>query len=262
MKSGTKPTPLSHKDYDYIKTFGALSAPQFPAFYTADRLNWRPNQNIAEIKPVTHSAQPVGCTNFSTAYCANNLLGTLKYSPDDLEAATHANALGGAVVREQIDAARKLGWFPAYYNVRAQSNIDHFDAMRLALMQGSLEHRIVSVGTPWYGIFEAVGSDGMMRMPLDIENIAAWHNHNFLGEITINGTPYLMNESHQGDGYGDKGLTYWSRELVNIVMAVNGSVAYVPARAIENPSKISLTWLEYVISLIRQFGKSWIKFSY
>ena len=264
---GCKPTPLSHRDYSYHKNrerlYGALTTPQFPPFYQADRIFWRPNQSIAEDTPIKHTAQPEGCTNFSTAYCANNLLGTFTYSPDELEAVTHANAQGGADVRSQLNTARSMGWFPAYYNVRAQPllGVDMFDAISLSLMEGALEHRVVTVGTPWYAEFEAVDASGVLSMP-NLDNIASWHNSDFLGRITINGIPYLMNESHQGTEYGDKGLCYWSRELVNAVFSINGSIAFVPAHAVEDPATITLSWWNTVMSLIRQFGKNWLLFNY
>jgi hypothetical protein len=265
MKSGCKPTKLSHKDFSYhknrTKLYGATSIPQFPTFYNADRINWRPEQDIAETEPIAHTAQPLGCTNFSTAYCANNLLGELKYSPDIIENGTHANANGGADVRSQLDWAVENGLFPAYYNVRKQNGLDSFDAISLALVEGALEHRVVTVGTPWYAEFEAVDASGVLKMP-NLNNIMSWHNSDFLGRITINGVPYLMNESHQGIGYGDKGLCYWSRELTNSVFAINGSVAYIPAHAVEDPATITLDWWNKVLSMIRQFGKSWLPFSY
>lgn len=269
MHSGTRPTKPSHLDFDYIGNrpkFGALGMPQFPEFYNADRINWRPNQSIAETDPIAHTAQPMGCTNFSTAYCANNLIGSLKFTPDELEAVSHANAQGGADVRTQLDTARKLGWFPAYYNVRGNTlyghPIDHFDALRLALMEGITEHRVVSTGTPWYYEFETIDANGILPMPKDINNPISWHNHDWLGFITISGIPYLMNESHQGDKYGDKGLVYWSRELTNAVMSVYGSVAFIPANPVDSPALISLPWWQYVQSLARSFYKSWLPYSY
>ena len=263
MKSGVKPNKASHKDFSYHKNRAKLyggATPQFPAFYNADRINWRPEQDIAEEIPIKHSAQPYGCTNFSTAYCANNLIGSLKYSPDELESVTHANTQGGADVRSQLDTACKLGWFPAYYNIHPHG-MDMFDALSLALVEGSLEHRVITVGTPWYAEFEAVDASGVLSMP-NLDNIVSWHNSDFLGRITINGVPYLMNESHQGATYGDKGLCYWSRELVNAVFAINGSVAYIPAHAVEDPATITLDWWNKVLSMIRQFGKSWLPFTY
>ncbi len=265
MQSGTRPTKPSHKDYDYLGNrpkFGAVGIPQFPDFYNADRINWRPNQGIAETEPIAHTAQPVGCTNFSTAYCANNLIGSLKFTPDELEAVSHANARGGADVREQLDVARGLEWFPAYYNVKRNGGLDSFDTIRLAIMEGIAEHRIVTVGSPWYSDFWFVGADGILPMPKEINNPTSWHNHEFFGFLNINGVPHLMCESHQGAGYGDKGLCYWSRELVNAVMGVYGSAAFIPAQPVDSPAKISLPWWQYVQSLARQFYKSWLPYTY
>lgn len=263
MKQGLKPTPVSHKDYDYGRNrealFGSVAIPQFPSFYNADQLGWLPNQNIAEETPVQHTAQPFGCTNMSQASLANNLIQEVKHDPDELEAITHANEQGGSDLRTSLDAARKrLGWFKAFYAVRS-SSLDMFDTIRLALMEGAAEHRTVSVGTPWYQSFEMVGEDGMIK---EVSGAYSWHNWEVSGWLTVQGVPRLIGKSWQGKNYGDKGLCYFTREQINQLFAVSGCAAYIPAAKVADAARIDIGWLSYVISLIRQYGKSLLPFSY
>ena len=263
IKSGLKPNKISHKDYDYGKNrealFGATKIPEFPAFYNADQLGWIPNQNIIEDAPIPHPAQPYGCTNFTQASLSNNLIQQVIRRPSELENLTQANEKGGSDLRTSLDAARKvLGWFDAFYAVRS-SSLDMFDTIRLALIEGADEHRTVSVGTPWYRSFEMVGEDGMIN---ELAGSYTWHNWQISGWLTVQGVPKLIGKSWQGKNYGDKGLCYFTREQINQLFAVNGSCAYVPSARVTSPARIDTSWLQYVLSILRQYGKSLLPFSY
>ncbi|MHB1097907.1 MAG: hypothetical protein ACYC3F_17245, partial [Gemmatimonadaceae bacterium] len=56
-------------------------------------------------------------------------------------------------------------------------------------------------------------------------NYPSWHNYTIDGKTTINGVPYLIVYSLQGNRIGDNGKLYFSRETINKALTVTGSGA-------------------------------------
>lgn len=241
VKSGTRPTRKSRKDYSH-RSFGALQVP-FPTEYNTDAGFPIPNQNAEGLL--------YGCTDETQAELSNDLVQMQSYTPWQLEAVTHANQLGGYDVRQSLLAARKLGWISGFFNIEAIGQ-DMFDAVRTAMVSGATEKRSVTVGSKWFPEFEQVGVTGLLPMPDFKGKNFTWHNWKICGWKTINGQVYLVGQSWQGDKYGDKGFHYLSRPLFNQLMAVPGSVAFTATKGVLPPiTTIDLPWLEWLISYAR-----------
>lgn len=241
VKSGTRATRKSRKDYSH-RSFGAIQVP-FPPEYNTDAGLLIPDQNTDGL--------PFGCTDESQSEITNDLVGKSITNPWQLEAVTHANQLGGYDIRQSLLSAKKLGWITGFFNIEAIGQ-DMFDAVRDAQASGGTEKRSVTLGTKWFPEFEQVGVTGLLPMPDFKGNTFTWHNWAIKGWKTINGQPYLVGVSWQGDKYGDKGFHYLSRPLFNQLMAVPGSVAFTATRGELPPiTTISLSWLAWLISNVR-----------
>lgn len=247
LKNGTGPTKQSHKDYSH-RSFGAVSVP-FPPEYNTDAGLDMPDQNAVGL--------PYGCTDETQSEISNDLVQQNKTSPFTLDAVTQANQRGGYDVRESLKWClpsdilhpNRLGWITAFFNIEAIGQ-DYFDAVRDAMVSGGTEKRSVSVGTPWYPIFETVTSTGILAIPANFQDSnLTWHNWKICGWKTINDQVYLVGKSWQGPNYGDKGYCYFSRPLFNQLMNVPGSVAFTATTGVLPPiSTISVTWLQWLIS--------------
>lgn len=249
IQHGARPTYPKKKDYGFVEThkedlerrFGAV--PSFPDSYNTDANLTMPNQNAEGL--------PFGCTDETQADLSID--ATLQFkNPFDLEAVTHANALGGYDIRKSLDAARTLGWFSAYFNVYPHQ-LDFFDSVRLAIMSGGLEKRSVSIGTPWYPKFEEVDGMGVLSAPRSFSTAGVgWHNWKICGWKLVNGEPHLIGKSWQGANYGDKGFHYASRALFNQLMAVPGSVAFT-ATAIKPDTivKVDMGFVQWLMKYIK-----------
>lgn len=252
IKSGLRPTKKDARDYDLIKSFGAVSPPSFPESYSVENGLWCPNQNAPE--PIFgNPALPYGCTDYTQAdLCADD--DKALYNPIHMEDFTHANAKGGLDLREALDAARKVYSRTAYYNIKPAGSIDAFDAVRLAMYSVSTEERrSVSVGSPWFYQFGGIKEGGIMPVPDDYNLIyATWHNWKVSGWKTINGSPYLICKSWQGATYGDNGFAYISRPLFNTLMGIRGSVAFTLTNMTpDSVQTVDMGFVSYLVSIIR-----------
>lgn len=252
VKQGTGPTRISKKDWDFHKSFGSVILP-FPSEYFTDAGLWMPNQDITDpvfgLPPL-----PFGCTDYTQADLANDEAGALNFDPMMLENITNANRNGGADIRQSLLAAVKLGWFTGFFNVQQLRGQDMFDSIRTPMINGIPEKRSVSVGTPWYGVFETIDTTAILVMPESLQDSHSWHNWKICGWKNINGQPYLIGKSWQGPGYGDKGFVYFSRSLINNLMSVPGAVAFTATKGVLPPiSTISPALWQWLISNIKYF---------
>lgn len=260
MNHGTRPLRPKHTDFDFIRShkLGAISSTsEFPDEFFTDSGLTMPNQNIFDTgfyPPVP--AMPYGCTNEAQADITTNLT-SIVHSPEDLEKITHANALKGYDLRASLDAARKqLLWFKQYFNVRCNGFLDWFDTFRLAQLMGvdAGEKRALTLATPWFPSWEEAIMDGarVMKMPTDYElaNVSYlnWHNSVLDGWTVINGIEVYRDKSWQGN---EIGFIYFPRGVINRVMAVPGTAAFVPTNVVvDNPLQVTLPLLQWVVSQI------------
>ena len=262
MRNGTNPTLVDNRDYDYHQTFGTIAPPSFPDTFSTDNTFPFPNQEAEDTfyTPIVPPL-PEGCTDYAQSQLSTDLDGILK-NPLDIEAITHANANGGADIRVSLQAAIQLGWISAFFNVRPQQ-LDFFDTIRLAMLSGLPEKRSVTVGVPWFPIYEQVAADGILQAPASFSTVGVpWHNHKICAWKLINGQTYLISKSWQGSSYGDHGYCYWSRSLLNAVMTIPGTVAFTGTlMGSPTPVTISVSTWQYIMSIMR-YILSTIGFSY
>lgn len=266
MKNGTRPTKPDHRDYCYHQTFGSVAPPQFPDLLNVDAGLTMPNQMVEDTEftpPVP--AIPEGCTDEAGADATTDQTGII-HSPIDLEAITHANALGGVDIRIMLKAGIKLGWFKAFLNVRAIAPMDSFDSISLAILVGltSGEKRPVIIGTPWFNSWEIAAQAGKYLMPMptpdEIRQVATnpdslpWHcwiipiRESVMGQGVLN----LSGKSWQGKNVGKNGWIGFDRATMNVVMGINGSAAYsVTQSAPANIQTINLPFLQWLVSIIK-----------
>ena len=257
MKNGLKPIKHDHRDWDllksHVKSFGTLKPIEFPDEYETDAGLWMPNQ--MSFDPVFNNPPlPFGCTDYTQADISADIVKKLQ-NPSVLESITHANQLGGIDIRVALKAAIKAGFITNFFSIHSYGQLDYFDAIRYAMIEGIPEKRSISWGTPWFREWEEAAQsrkDGIMPMPILNLSGTPWHNSKFSGWVTINGVPYLKNKSWQGANVGNGGWLYFSREAVNATMKINGTCAYVATNE-NTPSSIATvdsTILEWIRSNI------------
>lgn len=262
---GARPCKVDHRDYDFHKTFGNVGqTPAFPEEFMVDANLWMPDQNNAE--PVFGNPPlPYGCTEYASCDVCADQDGKL-YNPMYLENNLHASQNGGADVRQTLLQTTKIGtqakdgtisYRTAVFNIQKYAPSDYFDAIRYAMISGGLEKRSVSWGTPWFREWENAALSGIGIMPAPNSwavNGIGWHNSKFAGWKTINGITYLVNKSWQGTKVGDNGWLYFSREVVNATMAIQGTCAFTvtsmgsPTQTIQT---ISVSFIQWLASVMR-----------
>ena len=262
MKNGCRPTRIDHRDYDFIKShkLGATLA-QFQDEYLADANLTMPDQETAdtEFTPPT-PPMPYGCTDFAQADLATDLTKQI-HNPNYLESMTHANEDGGCDIRTSLNAAVQMGWFKQYFNVTTSGLLDYFDSFRLAQLMGvnAGENRSITWGTPWFSSWEqaAIAGQKVMPMPTDDElaairknsNAFNWHDSKLDGWTSINGVLVYRDKSWQGTTIG---FLYFPREVINMVMSLNGTAAFIPTLTpVTNPVTISLNTLQWILSVVQ-----------
>lgn len=259
MKSGTRPCRPDHRDYDLRKTRKFGSVATLPEYYTVDANLWKPNQEVpcTLFNPVV-PALPFGCTDYAQSDICIDEDGVL-HNPMDIENITHANARGGLDVRTALDVVTKLypTQHPAYFRITQNGAIDFFDAVRLSMLSTSSEKRGVSIGSPFWSLWNTVGTSGILPMP-DYELVnASWHNWVVKGWMTIDGVCYLTCQMLQGENYGDKGYAYITREMFNKTMAVRGAVAFTIDKVLpgEQVQTVDMNIVQMIVSYVRRlFG--------
>lgn len=275
IKHGARPTRIKHTDYDFLKShrFGGTVIPtKFADEYFADAGLTMPNQDVSdeEYSPPT-PPMSLGCTDFTDADLKTDIEKKI-YSPNDVEAITHANALGGYDIRRSLDACtqpttlnpNRLGWFKQYFNLRASGVFDYFDTFRIAQTLGinAGEARSISWGTPWFPSWEAAAQAGQFIMPMPTSDELAtlrrdafaypWHNSKLSGWTTKNGVQVYCNKSWQGRGIGDQGVIGFTREVINMVMSFSGTVAFTATNiGMTNPQIIDVTVLRRILSILQ-----------
>lgn len=270
IRHGTRPSKIDHRDYDFLKShkLGGIDFSQgdFKDEYFADAGLTMPNQGAidTEFSPPT-PIEDYGCTNFAQADLATDLTKTI-HNPNDIEAITHANAKGGLDIRESLDAARELGWFKQYFNIKTNGRVDPFDAFRVSQMMGidAGESRSITWGTPWFPSWEKAAQAGQSIMPMPTEmeiytaNALPWHDSKLDGWTNINGRLVYRNKSWQGNMIGDRGFLYFPREVINMVMTIRGTVGYMGTLQYVEPERIDTTTIEWLISAIRNLLVSYV----
>lgn len=235
MNRGIKPRKYrDHRRYSYSRTFGSVPT-KIPDFII-DPLGIRRNQN-AQDDYFGNPPLPNGCTGFAVSGVAEADLKQRvnpRYTYDKtlliqngqegdectLQDAYKSGTIYGVQLKGETETDAETHRRGPYFEVHPDSSHDWFDSIMSAVFTNQ---RPVSVGTTWPIYFENIGSDGIQYY-----KPVSWvggHAHNFIGKKTINGVEYLIDDSWNGPEWGDNGLCYFSREIVNAMMAIRGSDA-------------------------------------
>lgn len=99
----------------------------------------------------------------------------------------------------------------SYFNV--DGPLDDFDDIRSTLWMNRQERRIVLFGSEWMSDW-VMAKDGIIPKEMPTNSLGG-HAYGFIGQKTINGEIYLIKQGSWGEKYGDKGLYYFPRSIVN-----------------------------------------------
>lgn len=226
---GLDPQPYKdHRFYDFERTFGSAIAPDRFDF---DEMKDVPNQNADGL--------PNGCSAYTVNEIASNedkvyyddyrftyentkmIAGVEGEVPVPLEKAFKAATVYG-VKSQQLRADQANNRAP-YFIIRPFANKNYFDAIKSAMW---VKQGCIGLGTPWLPDFQRIGDDGIVHATvnpnMDFMNGHAW---TVSGVKIIDGVEYLIAKTWQGKSYGDGGYCYFSREIINNLLSVRGSIA-------------------------------------
>lgn len=247
--SGFKPKrDIRDKGYNHAKIFGAPAIPSLPA-------------NGLGRKPVAVYDQQN--TNFCTAYsttAASSFQEAVALSPEFQTAKTGQVAgkpiLNGADLRDALkstilfgsieqkdspysleNAGNKIAnWYewPDSLNLKALTHVksgyydvkngpyDTFDNIRSALFQAKDQNGVVVVGTPWFEAWNEPKAGVVFMPPFGAKTYLAhaWTIIDFTDD-------YLVAQLSQGTDFGDNGLLYFPREVINFAFKEGWTQAFI-----------------------------------
>jgi hypothetical protein len=91
-----------------------------------------------------------------------------------------------------------------------------YDSIKGALMQGKDDNAVVVANGFWYQEWQN-SVNGIVPVPTSAP--ITRHSYDFIDWKTINGTEYLVAQLSQGTSFGDNGLIYMSRDVINAAWA-------------------------------------------
>lgn len=240
---------------------GAISQEKVPDFSLLQPSIPIPDQNAPDAY-WGNPALPEGCTGFSASYIASLDLrqyANPKYTYD--KTLFIENVPDGSSCTLQ-DAFKSSGIYGVQLKGESESDAenhrrsyaevqpfgqDWFDTVRGAAYQNQ---RPVAVGTTWLPAWEQFGATNtsgiMINLPTQWIGGHAWL---VVGQKTINDQPFLIGLTWNSTNWGDGGLCYFSREVFNVTMKINGSQAMTNHPAEKGDLTIRINLLELLISL-------------
>lgn len=255
MKSGLKPIYRNNKDFSYHLTFGSVES--FAENFSVDNGTTMPDQ-VADQNPfecVDYAINDVSLDEDNTEkahgylYAKTLLMKGLPPSTQGLDirdgfkaAATYGLAPVAAVPADLLDsgegynsdythwpinvdiaaAAYRMG---QYFNVQPL-NGSWFDGIRSAIQTNN---KPVIIGTPWYPAWESPINGKITALSNVIPS--SWHCWKIAGWKTIDGVPFLLGKTWQGEKYGDKGWAYFSQGVIDALWNIHGTQAFTISRA-------------------------------
>lgn len=265
MKSGTRATVLDRRDASFARTFGSIAPLQLPAEYNVDigisipdqigdgnpysctsyavtdigldqdniiyseaytymktlyLQGLPPETNGSDIRPALKSAKVYGL--LPKPNTPDNLIGKGEdYTADQAHWPVEVDAIAGKLEHRKGN----------YFNVYTDGGQDWFDSIKSALWLNRSDKRGVIVGTPWLWSSAPQGFLSEYFVYDGNPNSVAWHAWVIKGWTTINRVQYLIGKPWLGKNWGDNGFCYVSRETINKVMEIRGSIAFTLADA-------------------------------
>lgn len=263
VNHGTRPTPKSHKRYSYHRTFGGTTT--IPQEFTLDAGLTMPDQSAQGL--------PFACTGFTLVEICQDrdrIIYNPKFSYDKtlfmegigsddaqfervgcgIEDSLKSGIVYGVqAITETTDIEALKHRIGDYYDAIEGSGMDCFDSIRSAMWK---ENKSIYVGTPWLANWSNPQGGIMPQAIVTPDQSTPWHAWKICGSKLINGEMYLIGKTWQGSEWGDTGWAYFSRDTVNKVFAIDGSVAYVwVAFSGQTIQTVKLTIMETLVSFLK-----------
>ncbi len=290
---GLKPKKYDPRDkhFESHKILGSINPLALPDEYDADNGVTMPDQNAdgayfeCSAYTVTDMAFDEDGQEYSPDYNFMKSLQIAGLPPDnqgvDLKSAFKVactfgllpkklalfdtNAFGETYAADQkhwpleVDKEAVKNIKPAYLGISGP--YDFFDNVRAAMYISRSEKRTVGIGVTWYGDFETTGSSGLcpdnpaMAGGGHSPKISGWTRKNTQGEFIRGGEIFLKVKSWQGRNVGDNGWLYFSRPLINKLMAEWGADARMLKKladgTVEELKERKVTFLEVLQAFIK-----------
>ncbi len=122
-----------------------------------------------------------------------------------------------------------------------------YDSIKEALLTGNDDGGVVIVNGFWYDNWQS----GMSILPMPITKVTR-HSYLIVDWKSIDGTEYLVAQLSQGTSWGDGGLLYMSKPVVNAAFAYpafNGIGCTIYRKGHGNDIQTEITLFQQVISL-------------
>lgn len=272
-----KPTPKDNRDYSHRRTFGAPAVADLPdefrvaepiriknqfstdfcsAFATTavcedeDRIEYSPEWLFQKEKELSGDWQSYGA-DIRTA-CKAATKGLLPQGCTDVTLDGHtrdfcANPANWPVILEMQATPHARS---SYFKVDGYR--DMFDNIRQTMWsQKDMKHSVL-VGSIWYN--EWYSPDGII--PKSYSQAFGGHAFKIFGWKQINGEPYLICQNSWGINYGDKGLFYFPRSVVNKEFSYGGAYCFVTTDQKIQTTSLILTIMSKIVALFQQLISS------
>ena len=247
---GLKDTPKDKRDFSYSKKFGSISPLELPKeFYVSQPLEIK-NQFGSDF-----------CVGFGTASVREDtelvildpyffwsqmakIRGNWKEWGADLRLAAKTSTKIGIVKKqdqlntlENKDRDFLANWenYPEELDEKAKEHIamsyfwvdgsyDNFDNIRSTLYLNAKEKRSVLIGAEWHQ--EWSDSKNGIIDDVNMQSLFFGHAFKLYGWKEINNKPYLVAQLSNGKGFGDNGLFYFSRNVINSLAFRYGAITF------------------------------------
>lgn len=265
IRNGTQPRKKDHRKYSFARTFGTIAVGEIPDF-NLDAGFGMPDQNADGL--------PMGCTGYTTTelaqdqdkvkylprYTYDKTLQIEGINPDDPQFERVGCAIDDSLKSSKVYGLDAGDGDPLkhrrgdYFDALDGSGKDVFDTL-LSLMWNA--NKSISIATPWLPEW-STPQNGVIPsvFTYDKSKQYSWHNWKICGKKTINGVQYLMGKVWQGEGLGDRGWLYFSRDVINKTLSIKGTSADVVVPF--TPSKIRTVSLS-IIEVILSYFRLWFK---
>lgn len=290
MKFGTNPSIQDSRDYSFNLTFGLAAPEKLPDEFSVDAGFLIQDQN-ADGNPYSCTAYGVTDTGtdqdgeiYAPEYTYMKTLFSQGKPPEtngsDLRPALKSAKVYGLLPKSNVPdvlqgkgedfTANQSNWPTGvdaiagklehrkgnYFNVYDDGGLDWFDSIKSAIWKNRADKRAVILGTPWLWLSAPQGFLTDQFVYDGNPQSVGWHAWNIKGWTMIDGKQYLIGKPWQGKNYGANGWVYVSRETINKVMKIKGSIAFTLADATAADIKtiqlgILGTILDYIMRLIR-----------